>query len=95
MATLNPGSVRIGAWKTLYKKGGVAMKRAYQIIEKGDREKLFGFLVKHGQLLLPIVELIEQPARPDPKPGILTFKRGYFNDQGAFLLGQWPSLLLR
>ena len=33
------------------------MNRRYQIIGKEDKEKLSEFLVRHGQFLLPMVEL--------------------------------------
>ena len=36
------------------------MNRRYQIIGKEDKEKLSEFLVRHGQFLLPMVELIER-----------------------------------
>ncbi|MFQ5917292.1 MAG: IS256 family transposase [Candidatus Binatia bacterium] len=36
------------------------MSRRYQIIGKEDREKLSEYLVRHGQFLLPMVELIER-----------------------------------
>lgn len=36
------------------------MGKTYQIIGKEDREKLIAFLSEHGQLLLPMVELIER-----------------------------------
>ncbi len=36
------------------------MKRPYQIIGKRNRKELVRFLVKIGQALLPIVELIEE-----------------------------------
>ena len=36
------------------------MKRSYQISECGDSRALANFLAKEGQLLLPMLELIEQ-----------------------------------
>lgn len=36
------------------------MKGTYQIVSKEDNEKLREFLFKNGELILPMVELVEQ-----------------------------------
>jgi len=36
------------------------MKKSYQITERGDSRKLSEYLSKEGQLLIPMVGLIEQ-----------------------------------
>ena len=54
-----PDSVRIGL-ENLIEKERTAVKRPYQIIEKRNRKELVRFLVKNGQALLPMVELIEE-----------------------------------
>ena len=44
----------------LYLKGTAMKKTDYQIISKKDSKELAKFLSKEGQLLLPMLELIEQ-----------------------------------
>jgi transposase-like protein len=43
----------------IYFTKGTAMKKDYQIISKKDSKELANFLAKEGQLLLPMLELIE------------------------------------
>jgi hypothetical protein len=40
-------------------KGGTAMKPLYQIVDRKDSQGFAGYLAKNGQLLPPLVELIE------------------------------------
>ena len=54
------GPIRIeSGWENSSKRR-TAVKRQYQIVGKSNRKELVGFLVKNGQALLPMVELIEQ-----------------------------------
>src|SRR5438552_3824648 len=54
----DPGSTRIGLGKS--SKRRTVVEKPYHIIGKEESQELAKFLVKNGQALLPMVELIEQ-----------------------------------
>jgi hypothetical protein len=39
---------------------GTAVEKSYQVVSRQDRRALTGWLAKHGQGLLPLVELVER-----------------------------------